>query len=105
MCCGVKTPPELCIMLPNQHIMTLRSPASQVEEAQSIDVEAQCMTVLPVNIANSISHGHGFQSNGRLKSPMVDASKRDQGVLASCAAMTIAAMAHTPELWTGCQIA
>jgi len=36
----MKTPPELRIMLPNQHILALRSPASQVKEAQSVDVEA-----------------------------------------------------------------
>ena len=61
------------------------------------------MTVLPLNIANSINDGHALQSNGQLKDPLVNASKRDQDVLASCAAMTIAAMAHTPELCTGCQ--
>lgn len=44
--------PELRIGLPNQHIITQRSPANQVKEAQGVDVEAQChmyVTVLPLN--------------------------------------------------------
>ncbi len=46
-----------------------------------------------------------YYLTGQLKYLLVNASKRDQDVLASCAAMTIAAMAHIPELCTGCQIA
>ena len=61
------TPPELHVMLTNQHIMTQRSPANQVSEAESVDVEARCqmyMTLLPLNMANSTNHGHGVNRMG-----------------------------------------
>lgn len=58
-----------------------------------------------LNIANSIQHGHGIQSKGQLKDPLVNVSKRDQHLLVSCAAVITAAMAHTRELCTGCQFA
>ena len=102
MCCGMKTPPELRLMLPNQQIMALRSPARRVKEAQNVDVEAQCTRCCLSNIADCENHSHGSQSDGQLKHLLVNASKRDQDVLASRAAMTIAAMAHIPELCTGC---